>query len=62
MTLLYDRASGWGFAVSSWTREEHARAVDERLAKLGDQSSPYWAGDIGSNVHDMMGVRYRPSR
>ncbi len=53
MTYLYDRASGWGFAISTWTSEEDARAVDERLADIADQFAPYWAGDIGSDVHDV---------
>jgi hypothetical protein len=56
MTYLYDRASGWGFAISLWTSEGDARAVGERLTDIRDQFAPYWAGDIGSAVHDVTGT------
>lgn len=42
MTYLYDRASGWGFAISLWAREEDAASVTG-LTDVVEELAPYWA-------------------
>jgi len=43
VTHLYDRASGWGFALSTWQTEADAKAAVVPLASVTDRFAKYWA-------------------
>lgn len=43
VTYLYDRASGWGFAISLWASEEDATASIVGLTDVVEEFAPYWA-------------------
>lgn len=45
VTHLYDRTSGWGFALSTWETEADADAALVPLAKVTDRFAQYWATD-----------------
>ncbi len=41
VTYHYDRASGWGFAVSMWDTKEQADAAAEKLRSVNEAFAPY---------------------
>jgi len=43
VTHLYDRATGWGWAISTWETEADAKAAVVPLAKVTDRFAQYWA-------------------
>ncbi len=49
VTHLYDRTSGWGFALSTWETEADAEAALVPLAEVTDRFARYWATDHPSS-------------
>ena len=41
VTYLYDRSSGWGFAVSHWDTREHAEAASEATRDIAAKFQQY---------------------
>lgn len=48
VTHLYDRTSGWGFALSTWETEADADAAVVPLAEVTDRFAKYWADNASS--------------